>query len=70
MGEEMWFVQGRRMDDRVYAFHATFDIIPVGYGPDLVREVRMNKVDANDIVVRLPQRANQRFAQMTSATCN
>src|SRR5262245_17321949 len=70
VSEEMRFVQGRRMEDRVYTFHASLDVIPVDYGPDHVREFRMNNINADDLVVRILQRTNQRFTQMTTATCN
>src|SRR5262249_48775737 len=39
VSEEMRFVQGRRMEDRVYAFHALPDTIAVDNGPDLAGEV-------------------------------
>jgi hypothetical protein len=43
-------------------------VIPVDDGADLVREVRVNEVGADDIAARVPQGADQRFAQMTAAT--
>jgi len=58
----MRLVQSRRVENRVHSFHASLDVIAVGDGPDLVREVRMKEIETDDIVAGVPQDANQRFA--------
>jgi hypothetical protein len=44
--------------------------MPVNDRPDPISEFGRNNVDADDFAVLAPQRANQRFAQVTTATCN
>jgi hypothetical protein len=58
----MRLVQSRRVENRVHSFHASLDVIAVCDGPDLIREVRMKEVEADDLVAGVPQNANQRFA--------
>jgi len=58
----MRLVQSRRVENRVHSFDASLDVIPVGDGPNLVREVRMKKIETDDLVAGVPQNANQRFA--------
>jgi hypothetical protein len=55
-------MQSRRVENRVHSFHASPDVIPVGDGPDLVREVGMKEIETDDLVAGVPQNANQRFA--------
>jgi hypothetical protein len=40
----MRLVQSRRVENRVHSFHASLDVIAVGDGPDLVREVGMKEI--------------------------
>jgi len=58
----MGLVQSRRVENRVNSFYASLDVIAVGDGPDLVREVRTKEIETDDIVAVVPQDANQRFA--------
>jgi hypothetical protein len=58
----MRLVQSRRVENRVHSFHASLDVIPVGDGPDLVREFRMKEIETDDLVAGIPQDANQSFA--------
>jgi len=58
----MRLVQSRRVENRVHSFHASLDVIAVGDGPDLVREVRVKEIETDDLVASVPQYANQRFA--------
>ena len=46
----MGLVQSRRVENSVCPLHASLDVIPVGYGPDLVREVRMKEIKADGLV--------------------
>jgi hypothetical protein len=50
------------VENRVHSSHASLDVIAVGDIPDLVREVRMKEIKADDIVAGVPQDANQTFA--------
>src|SRR5262245_885787 len=50
VGEYMRFMQGCGMKDPLYPFHASPDKIPVGDGPDFVREVGMNKIETDGLV--------------------
>jgi hypothetical protein len=50
----MRLVQGRRVENRVHPFHASPDKMPVGDGPDIAREVRMNEIEADDLVAGVP----------------
>jgi len=58
----MRLVQSRRVENRVHSFHASLDVIAVGDGPDLIREVGMKEVETDDLAAGVPQDANQSFA--------
>ena len=66
----MGLVQGRRMENRFHAFHASFDIRAVGYRSDLARKWRLYSIESNHLVARALQHAHQCFAQMSRTTCN
>jgi hypothetical protein len=50
------------VENRVHSFYASLDVIAVGDGPDLVREVRMKEIETDDIMAGVPQDTNQSFA--------
>ena len=65
VGHDMGLVQGGGVDDRLHSRRASGDEIPVDDRSDMGREGRVDDVDGHDIVPGVPQRPDQRLAEMT-----
>src|SRR5262249_35656201 len=64
VGRDMRLVQGGRMKNRPHAAQAAPHTSTVGDRADASREGTRDNVEANDVAPRIPQGADQRFAEM------
>src|SRR5207237_1243969 len=70
MSDDMGFMKGRRMEDGVHTLHASLHIRAVDDRPDITGKAGIDNVEANDFMLCILQRANQRLAKMSGAACN
>jgi hypothetical protein len=58
------------MKHLLHAGHAPLHARAVGYRADLGREWRRRDIETRDVIVQIPQGADQRLAEMTGASRN